>query len=477
MTNILFLMSDQMQGRVFEPGHICQTPNLDRVIARGMRFSRAYTPNPVCSPARASLMTGLLPHNHGVWGVYHCFDDDQCNLRIEHPHWAQRLEGYKTGYFGKWHVERSNQLERFGWQSHGATGSKAFAEKQMELVGDNPSEPNYSLALRLDNIPGYRPDVFYGVTSIPPEQRTMGIVTSLAADFLDDALEGDDPWCCFVSVTEPHDPFICGEEAFNRYNVEDVEIPANWRDDLANSPAIYRRSARAWAHMTERHKQEAATCYYASITEIDSIFGKLIDKIDAAGQLDDTIIVITSDHGEMLGAHGLYCKNIGAYEETYHIPLIIAGPGVQTGETNARVGLHDVGSTLLELTGKEPIDVIDSKPFANVLRDPEAYQKEYVQGFAEYSGQRMLMTQRVVWNGDWKFVFNGFDFDELYNLSDDPGELHNLAADPDCQEKLQQMTKQMWEIVTATGDHALYNTHYAPYRTAAVGPLTDNSKT
>ena len=99
--NILFLMTDQMQGRVLDPDHVCKTPNFDRLASQGVRFARAYTPNAVCSPARASLMTGLLPHSHGVLEVIHCVDEDQCNLRRSFPHWAQRLEaaGYKTGYF------------------------------------------------------------------------------------------------------------------------------------------------------------------------------------------------------------------------------------------------------------------------------------------------------------------------------------------------------------------------------------------
>ena len=124
--NILFLMTDQMQGRVLEPDNPCQTPYLDRLAARGVRFRRAYTPNAVCSPARASLMTGLLPHNHGVLYVEHTVDDDQAVLRTEHPHWAEWLtaNGYRTGYFGKWHVERSNELSRFGWQQQGALSER-----------------------------------------------------------------------------------------------------------------------------------------------------------------------------------------------------------------------------------------------------------------------------------------------------------------------------------------------------------------
>ena len=97
--NILFLMTDQMQAAVLEPGHPCLTPHFDQLAQRGVRVQHAYTPNAVCSPARASLMTGLLPHNHGVLSVTHTMDDDQLNLRTDKPHWAQRLDanGYRTG--------------------------------------------------------------------------------------------------------------------------------------------------------------------------------------------------------------------------------------------------------------------------------------------------------------------------------------------------------------------------------------------
>src|SRR5690606_221180 len=113
--NVLFLMTDQMTGHVLQSHHPCITPNLDQLAARGVSFQRAYTPNAICSPARASLMTGLLPHNLGVLEVIHNVDSDQSVLRPEHPHWAQRLSaaGYKTGYFGKWHVERNNEPERY----------------------------------------------------------------------------------------------------------------------------------------------------------------------------------------------------------------------------------------------------------------------------------------------------------------------------------------------------------------------------
>ena len=459
--NILFLMTDQMQGRVLEPDNPCQTPHLDRLGARGVRFRRAYTPNAVCSPARASLMTGLLPHNHGVLYVVHTVDDDQAVLRTQHPHWAERLTeaGYRTGYFGKWHVERSNELSQFGWQVQGGLA-----------MSQDWDSVNFSLERFLDSPKGYLPNRFYGVCDRPASERGMGKKTDAALGFLDTALEEDAPWCCFVSFTEPHDPFFCHEEAFAQYDVDSIPLQPNVHNSLEGQPNLYKRSAQAWSDWTDREHREAAACYYASISEIDEQFGRLLARVESAGQLDNTIVVLTSDHGDFLGAHGLYCKNIGAFEEAYNIPLVVAGPGAAEAEvSDARVGLQDVGQTLLELVGAQPLGEIDGRSFAPVLASPQD-TSDYQQGFAEYFGGRYIISQRLLWDGDWKFVHNGFDYDELYNLAADPFEMNNLAQDPAHAERLAAMTQRMWEIVIESGDHSLFNTHYASMRMAAVGP-------
>lgn len=470
--NILFLMADQMQGQVLRPDHVCRTPNFDRLAARGVRFDRAYTPNAVCSPARASLMTGLLPHSHGVLEVTHCVDDDQCVLRTEHPHWAQRLEaeGYLTMYFGKWHVERSNDLAHFGWQVDGGSGGRLFQEFREEVMADAKT-PSFSLRKNMALPEGYKKSILYGVTDQPVAQRGMGIATELAYRHLEEAVKGDRPWCCFVSVTEPHDPFICGEDAFALYDVDALALCPNVFDDLKDKPNIYRKAGLAWADMTERQKKEAAACYYASVTEIDAQFGRLIDLVAGAGKLDHTIVVLTSDHGELLGSHGLYCKNFSGFEEVYNIPLTMCGPGIAQGVvSNARAGLHDLCPTLLEMADAEGIDVPDSRSFVPVLRDPAGASAAYQKGFAEYHGGRYRVTQRVVYDGAWKLVLNGFDFDELYNLDDDPHEMKNLAADPAHRDRLRALTQDMWRVVRDTGDRALFNSHYPVLRVAPFGP-------
>jgi arylsulfatase A-like enzyme len=477
--NILFLMTDQMQKSILDPQHPCITPNFDRLMARGIHFRRAYTPNAICSPARASLMTGLLPHNHGVVDVTHNVDEDQCNIRLDKPHFAQHLQkaGYRTGYFGKWHVERLEELEKFGWDvngssaAHEAEGSPLYKKYATKLAKNWSPSKKFPIGRMTPNPPGYKEFRQYGVTDIPPEERKVGIVTRMASDFLTESLKGNQPWCCFVSTLEPHDPFIAGEEAFSKYNVDALPLPSTLRDSGAGRPNLYKKAGLAWKNLSDREHREARACYYASITEIDAMYGRILDQIEAAGQTNNTIVVLMTDHGEMLGAHGLYCKNISAYEEIYNIPLVMAGPGIASGiVSDARVGLHDVCPTILELVGAEPIKVPDSRSFATVLADPSR-ASEFQSGYAEYFGSRYRLSQRIYWEGDWKYVFNGFDFDEMYNLAEDPNEINNLAQDPKHAPQAERMMKQIWKRIEETGDRSLYNSSYPILRLAPFGPL------
>ncbi|MCP4640448.1 MAG: sulfatase-like hydrolase/transferase [bacterium] len=470
--NVLVLMTDQMQGRVLDPDHVCQTPNFDRLAARGVRFTRVHTSNAVCSPARASLMTGLLPHSHGVTQVTHCTFDDESVLRTDRPHWAQQLSeaGYRTGYFGKWHVERTDDLAPFGWQVNGERSNPLYQEHARSVrKGDGKSKLLWSKDISVPE--GYVTQPLFGVTDQPVEERMLGMTCDLASQYLDDVMGAQEPWCCFVSVIEPHDPFIAHERFYKQYDPDTIPVPPNWNDSLQDRPGLYRKSARAFAGLSERDKKQAAACYYATVTEIDEQYGRLIDRLEEAGQLDNTIIVLTSDHGEFLGAHGMYTKNVGAYEEAYNIPLVVSGPSIAQGQTSdALVGIHDICPTLLELTGLDPFDIPDSRSFAPVLRDPDGGDAGFTSGYAEYYGTRYWLTQRVVWDGPWKFVWNGFDFDELYNLEEDPYEMTNLAEKPDHEEHLRHMMRVAWDYVRKTGDKPLEGSKYFSLRLAPFGP-------
>ncbi|RMD76761.1 MAG: DUF229 domain-containing protein [Lentisphaerae bacterium] len=456
--NILFLMTDQFQANVLDAEHPCHTPNLDQLRQRGVQIRNAYTTNAVCSPARAGIMTGLLPHNHGVLYVTHVVDDDQACLRPSCSHWARHLQqsGYATAYFGKWHVERSNRLDEFGWQEY----DLSHGRRQGEFVKSR----TYSTR-------GYHDSLFYGITTAPPEERPMGHICANAMTWLREHATQKQPWCCAVSLPEPHDPFVCGEEAFGLYDPETMPVPENWHDEMKNVPNIYRRIRKIWNEFDETDRRMAAACYYASITEIDKLFGKILEQLASQGVLDNTIVVFTTDHGELLGAHGLYCKNFGAYEEVYRIPLIVAGPGIPaTGVLDARVGSHELAHTLCELAGAEPLETTDGRSFVTLLRDPEGQAGHFQTGYAESFGGRFIYTQRIYWEGPWKYVFNGFDDDELYNLQEDPGEMNNRIHDPSCSEQADYLMGRIWQKIRETGDHSLLNSHYPILRLGRLGP-------
>ncbi len=469
--NILLFITDGQQARTLSPNSDCLTPTIDALIQRGVHLTGVHTPLPTCSPARASLMTGLLPHNHGVLEVEHGVDDDQCVLRDQHPHWAQRLSesGYATAYFGKWHVERTNELDRFGWDTFEAKGRATHANaSQKGLNVDDTLDP--STVYLYQGLDGYNDTLKYAVTDAPPEERQIGHPANLACEWLKDA-PTDQPWCCVASHYEPNEALIVGREAYEQYDVGSIALPENLHDEMGDKPAIYRRDQQIWKDFTEEQWRETLACYYGRITELDAQIARILDVLDATDQLDNTIVIFTSDHGRYVGGHGLEAHNFGAFEEIYAIPMVVAGPGLAAGvATDARVGFHDLCPTVLELVGLEPFDAPDSKSFADLLRDPTQAAQNHREGYAEYHGTRFRLTQRILWQDEWKFVFNGFDFDELYNLHDDPWEMTNLASLPEQAGRVSRMMTGIWRRMHETGDTTILNTHYHSMRFAAVGP-------
>lgn len=473
--NILFVLVDQMQGRALDPAHFCETPNLDRLASRGVRFPRAYTTCPSCSPARASLMTALFPHNHGVLWNLGSVADDIGALRRDKIHWAEKLRasGYLTAYVGHWHVESETGPGSFGWSVNRDTSTeayKALAEASRLANG----EGGMIVSGYQDRPPGYKSSLYYGVTGTPPEARPVGVVCGLAEEFIEQASGFEGPWCCFLSVSEPHDPYVAGEEAFARYDPDEIPLPESVDDDLRGRPALYRKAARAWEHLTRRQRREIAACYFASITEVDARLGRLFDRLEAGGLLEKTVVVLAGDHGELMGAHGLYSKNVTAAEEVYGIPLIVSAPGAAWGGVSqARIGIHDLGPTVLELAGAEPLPGADGRSFAKLLADPSSTDASGDLAYAEYHGSRFMLTQRVLWVGRWKYVFNGFDEDEMYDLDEDPHELTNLAPEPNHAGLVRSMMADLWTTARSTGDSSLLASHHPGVRFAPYGPLID----
>ncbi len=468
--NVLLFVADGMQAATVRPDSPCMTPACDRVAARGVRIDHAYTPLPTCSPARASMMTGLLPHNHGMTTVEHTVPDDQSVLRRDKPHFAQKLRegGYQTAYFGKWHIERSLDLNFFGWEiDESASGKEHRAASEKGTKAELPLDPD--LTHYQQGPEGYNDTLHYAVTDAPLSERPLCNTTRKAVNFINS--EHDKPWCACVSFFEPNESMVVSREYFQKYDWKNLPLPSNLHDSMEGKPNLYRRGQRIWADMTDDQWRQALACYYGRVSEIDAQLGQVLDALESTGQLDNTIVIVTADHGKYVGSHGLDAHNFGAFEEAYGIPMIACGPDMPQGVTTAsRVGLQDICPTILELTDTDTIEAPDSRSFAPLLRQPDKNSDNYQTGFAEYHGTRFLLSQRIYWEGPWKYVFNGFDYDEMYNLDDDPAELTNLANMPEYADQAKHLMTQLWKRIRDTDDMAIHRTHYFSMRYGIVGP-------
>jgi len=461
--NLLFLMTDGQRADTIEPTTLCHMPHLEELAARGVRFERCYAPNPICSPTRASMMTGLLPHSHGMVDCTHTVEPYRAKLKAELPFWSQSLQaaGYHTAYLGKWHIERSQRLENFGFDTYQVEGYHTL----MGLV-ERDDEMRVRGVVRQK---GYRDFLLYGVVDGPAEAAPEHQLYSDAIQFVREAArDRDRPWALFVSSEGPHDPWVVPRDYYERYDPADVPRPPNFDDDLADRPGIYRLLQRIWGQLEWPQFAQATACYYAFCSLIDDQVGRILAALDETGQAENTIVVFTADHGDYMGAHRLFLKGVAAFEDAYRIPLILSGPGIPAGRRVEQiVSLIDLAPTLVGLTagGQFPCYGRSLRPLLD-SEEPD-WNSE---AFAEFHGQRFFYTQRVLWRDNYKYVFNGFDVDELYDLAADPYELHNLALDLAHQSLLEGMAARMWEIVRETDDFNMYQAQYGMFRFAPVGP-------
>jgi arylsulfatase A-like enzyme len=461
--NLLILISDQQQAATLESGNPCQTPHLDRLAAAGTRFARCYAPNPICSPSRASLLTGLLPHSHGMVDVTHAVEPYRAELKPNLPFWSRTLQqaGYHTAYLGKWHIERSNRLENFGFDSYSV---EQYHQLQGLVERGGPLRLRVSVQQK-----GYKDFLLCGVSDDPVETTPEYGLYSDALNFLGQAAQTPDrPWALFVSSEAPHDPYVVPAAYYERYQPADIPRPASFDDALTDRPTIYRRIQQVWRQLDWPDFAQAITCYYAYCSLVDDQVGRLLAGLVETGQAENTLVVFTSDHGDYVGAHRLFLKGIPAFEEAYRIPLILSGPGVPAGRViEPIVSSLDLGPTVINLSGSGEFPGHGRSLLPLLQAEPGLWESE---AFAECHGQRFYYTQRVLWRDNYKYVFNGFDRDELYDLAADPYELHNLANDPAHQPVLEDMAGRMWQIIHRTDDFNMSKAQYGMFRFAPVGP-------
>ncbi len=446
--NIVWFCCDQLRydcvGGMGNP-HI-STPNIERLMATGTTFERAYVQNPLCSPSRASFLTGRYPRSTKL-----CYNGNLQFSKDEKT--VTKLladDGYVCGLAGKLHLsacsKRMEEGEPYGY---------SFFEWSHHSFDSWPEgQHGYQDWLRREGVDWKKEYGSWYHDWLPPRtpvelpERISGIraeyhqttwCVNEAIRFIKQS-EGT-PWCVSINPFDPHPPFDPPVSYKEKLKIEDMPLPLWKEGELDNKPEVqresYYESTANWMApptrvFTDAEKQEMTRDYYAEILLIDDQLGRLIDYLEETGQRENTIIIFTSDHGEMLGDHGIYWKGCFFYEGLVHVPLIFSCPGlIKEGlRSSALVELVDIAPTLMDMTGRKIHYAMQGKSLKGILTgeaDP-GHHKDSV--YCEYynSGAALKPALATMYfDGRYKVVvYHGEKVGELYDLKNDPNEYDNL---------------------------------------------------
>lgn len=456
--NIVLFMTDQQRGATVLDGHRLKaiTPRLDALRADGVTFTASYTVSPHCCPSRASFFTGRYPSEHGVWNNVNVANALSRGPDDGVEFWSAALadSGYRLGFAGKWHVSNTVGPAAYGWQEicttvsnkdDVGTSSEEQRRRSRERELATLARGGAALTAREANRPrregeivrpGYRPYVHYTTTENPFGDDD---VVAAAVRFVDDVSAATQPWCLYVGTLGPHDPYQPPQRFLDLYDPDSIDLPDNFSDPMHDKPALYRRTRERFDQLSEREHREALRHYLAFCSYEDDLFGRVYDAVAAAGQLDRTIFVYLSDHGDYAGDHGLWCKGLPAFESALHIPTIISGPIVpdrMRGNTvTDPITIVDFAPTLLELCGITPPAPLSGISFAGHLTGTDIGPQR-TDLFFQSNGNEAYGIQRVIMDERWKLVVNYFDQDELYDRLTDPDEMTNLLHRDDRERRV-----------------------------------------
>lgn len=442
--NILIVMVDQLNGTLFPdgPADFLHMPNFRALAERSLRFSNTYTASPLCAPGRASFMSGQLPSRTRVY-------DNAAEFQSDIPTYAHHLRraGYYTCLSGKMHFVGPDQLHGF----------------EDRLTTDiYPADFGWTPDYRK---PGERIDWWY---------HNLGSVTGAGIAEISNQMEYDDevafnavqklyqlarrstdaerrPWCVTVSFTHPHDPYVARRKFWDLYeDCAELEpkvgaIPYDEQD--AHSKRLYVASDYKKFDIKPENVRRARRGYFANLSYLDGKLGEIIEVLKTTRMLDDTIIVFTSDHGDMLGERGLWFK-MSFFEGSARVPLMIAAPGLKPGLVSEPVSTLDINPTLADLAG---IDVTEVAPWTDgesVLPLADGARRS-APVLIEYAAEGSNAPLVAIREGNYKFVHCEIDPPQLFDLESDPRELTNLAADPayaDLVDTFMKTVRARWDM-------------------------------
>lgn len=461
MENILFILTDQWRADcVGYQGHkIVKTPNLDKLAEKSMNFTNSFTVCPLCTPARGSMFSGEYPHQSGII--------DNCDLGVARQEymperaftWLDGMveAGYRTGYYGKWHLGPD-------WENYSRGMDFDLCRKEGNKETHMSPDLVAPVTERGQLKPGYQSKgkerisereflPFYG-----REETVVGRfeykVTQKSLEFLEKNKE--QPWCLTASLIGPHFPSILPDEYYNMYNPDEIELPASLKDQFINKPWF---QGRNWwpsvvsEDLTEEEWKKTICAYYGCITLMDDFIGQILRKAEECSGGRPTKVIFTSDHGEMLGSHGKFDKNAYLYDEVIRTPLLICNDllGEQKGiKCEEYCSTLDIAQTFYELAGYRCSNGVNLLKYSDETYQPEV-PKEVFGNYYKYNGHsfeiRGIKTER------FKYSFIPQDIDELYDLENDPYELVNLSDREEYLQIKEELKEKVFENMKKTGDY------------------------
>ena len=446
--NILFIMTDQQRRDAMGcSGGWVNTPNLDRIAAEGVRFSNCVTTTPVCIPARVTLATGLYPHNTGVWR------NGEYTLPPESRTWMQAIRdaGYRTSLFGKTHLhphqgdlrDREHLMQAYGIDDVDEIGGPRASARVLSHMTARWEELGLWQAYQDDYADRFANKPHVVRPSVLPFEEYADVYVGQQAKRYLRSHDRDQPWFCWVSFGGPHEPWDAPEPYASRYDPASMPEPAPRPESAVGRPtgALDQRLKSASGLGPDDIAKMRAN-YAGNVTLIDEQIGQILDVIEARGELDNTVIAFSSDHGELNGDSGLIYKSC-FLNGCVRVPLLVRTP--KTARHGGRVCTDpaewaDLGPTLAELAGTE----LDYQQFAKslmpVLRDPATTHRD--DALSEIDGEAMLLTE------EWKIAVNSQGEPYLlFNVQDDPQEQHSRAGRPEYGDLEQRLCRRILERV------------------------------
>ena len=439
--NVLLIMADDLNDDMSAFGHpLVKTPNLDRLARRGVRFERAYTQFPLCSPSRVSLLTGLRPDTTRV-------HDLQTNFRTILPDAVTLPQTFKrNGYV----AARVGKIYHYG--NPGQIGTDGLDDPASWDAVVNPRGVDKDEETQLTNLTptrGLGSALAYFASPAPDEQHTDGKVAAETIALLEK--HKGKPFFIGAGFYRPHCPFIAPKKYFDLYPLERIAAPAPPRSTDDVTPAAWFTTPPHW-NIGETGQREVIRAYYASISFLDANVGRVLDALDRLGLADNTIVVFVSDHGYHLGERGQWMKQT-LFERSARSPLIVAGPGVTArGRASKRiVEFLDLYPTLAELAGVPAPSGLQGRSLTPLLRNPDAaWDRPALTQVRRGRGETAFMGYSIR-TERWRYTEwdGGKQGTELYDESADPHETRNVAGEAgnkavvaDMQRRLQSLRGQ-----------------------------------